>query len=74
MNLPVIFVSGKGSDAIGPKPSGRISALIEKPFKKDSLLKAVHKPLRKNPAIPKLLNRKRTRLLICSCGVEELRS
>jgi DNA-binding NtrC family response regulator len=43
MNMPVIFISGK--DTISKKDLSHISAFIEKPFSKDTLLKTIHKVL-----------------------------
>ena len=49
MDLPVIFVSGQGSDRDWAKAvQSSASALIEKPFKKDAILKAVHKAFHSN--------------------------
>lgn len=45
MDLPVIFVSGNDSSRQRAKAAAGASALIEKPFKKDTLLKIVHKVL-----------------------------
>src|SRR3989338_8443423 len=44
MDLPVIFVSGKGADGDWAETiRSNASALIEKPVKKEALLKAVHR-------------------------------
>lgn len=46
MELPVIFVSGKSTDHDWAKAmQSSASALIEKPFKKEAVLKAVHQAL-----------------------------
>ena len=45
MDLPVIFVSGQDSSRQRANAAAGVSALIEKPFKKDILLKTVHKVL-----------------------------
>ena len=45
MELPVIFVSGQDSSRARAKAVTGASAVVEKPFKKDTLLKAVHKAL-----------------------------
>ena len=48
MDLPVIFVSGQDSSKARAKGIAGASALIAKPFKKDTLLKTVHKVLSSN--------------------------
>ena len=55
MDLPVIFVSGKGSerDWSGAIRAGA-SVLVEKPFKKETLLKAVHKALSEKSNRPEI--------------------
>ena len=45
MALPVIFLSGQDSSRQRAKAVAGASALITKPFKKDTLLKTVHKVL-----------------------------
>lgn len=52
IDLPVIFVSGQDSSRQRAKAAAGASALIEKPFKKDILLKTVHKVL-SNGSTPK---------------------
>ena len=55
MDLPVIFISGKGTDREWAQAvQSSASALIEKPFKKEALLKAVQKAFHHNGSRPAL--------------------